>query len=482
MNGEATGLGRVADELNSWLEALRIALAAERASLWMRANQGTELSAVLCRPEGSEPPETEVLLQGHALGWVVSEGVSLKASRREIFRQAPEGWVVAAPLSDRSGERLGCVALEFAGVPRRDAARAVELGGSVASRLLSGAQATDEATRDLAKYEALYGTIQDLDRKLDLEELAAGICRRARSVSGARAALVASWEHARRRGSVISMDGDLPRSLAKAKLEGDSSYLGLALINATILPRDDLTVRPKFPLYVEGVDSGAGSAIIVPMIMGPDPIGALAVEYGRPREYREGDLERLKALALFVAPAFRNALEFGEVRALSVTDALTGLPNRRATERGLALTAVVAERTGGAFAVAMADVDRFKQLNDRYGHEAGDVVLQTVARLIREGLRPGDIAGRWGGEEFLMVLPGANAEDAARVIDRIRRRIGQASIAWEGRSISVTISAGVTAFPERIRNAAAAVASADAALYRAKRSGRNAVAVSDLRG
>jgi diguanylate cyclase len=187
-------------------------------------------------------------------------------------------------------------------------------------------------------------------------------------------------------------------------------------------------------------------------------------------------------LALFVGPAFRNAVEFGEVKQLSLTDTLTGLPNRRSTERVLASTIAVAERTGSPFAVAVADVDHFKRFNDRYGHDAGDQVLQTVARVMRETIRPGDHAGRWGGEEFLVVLPATAIEDAARAVERIRRNIELVQIEWQGRPLTVTISAGVTAYPELIRNAAAAVASADAALYKAKRAGRNTVAVAEMRG
>ena len=479
MDEALPGLENVAADLHSWLEALRLALGAESASLWKLAAAGDELSVALCTPPGADTSATSVPLLGHALGWAISEGVSLRASRKDIFRDAAEGWVVAAPVTDPRGERVGCVALEFAGVPRSDAPRALELAAAVAGRLLGGARAAERALADLKKYEALYGAIHDLDRKLDLAELAAGVCRRARRVSGARAAAVAAWEAGAGKGRIVAIDGEIARSLSGARIEGDSSLLGLALNNGTLLPRDDMTGKPKFPLYVQGVDTGAGSAIIVPMIADEHPIGGLVVEYEGPRQYAEADVERLKILAVFVAPAFRNAVLFGEVKALSQTDALTGLPNRRATERALASATVVAERTAGSFALAIADVDHFKKLNDRYGHEAGDRVLQMVARAIRDALRPGDHAGRWGGEEFLIVLPAASLEDAARVIDRIRRGVGQMTLDWEGSALSVTLSAGVTAFPEVIRNGAAAIASADAALYKAKRSGRNSVALAE---
>jgi diguanylate cyclase (GGDEF)-like protein len=292
--------------------------------------------------------------------------------------------------------------------------------------------------------------------------------------------VVATWEPGAATGSIVATDGDAVRGLSHARLAGESSFLGLALSNVSVLPRDDLTGWNKFPLYVEGVDTKAGSAIIVPLIVEAVPIGGLAVEYDRPRRFGERDLERLRALAAFVAPSFRNAVEFGAVKALSLTDSLTGLPNRRATERALASAVAVAERTGSAFAVAIADVDNFKTFNDRYGHEAGDFVLKSVARAIRDELRPGDHAGRWGGEEFLVVLPSTALEDAARVVERIRRGVERERVEWAGRRLGVTVSAGVSAYPELVTNAGAAVHSADAALYKAKQGGRNAVALADL--
>ncbi len=474
------GLEGIADELGSWLESLRLGLGAESASLWMLVAPGDRLAVALSRPAGTEVTPDEVPLQGHALGWVVSEGIALRASQEDIFRRSG-GWVVAAPVTEPNGARVGCVALEFAGLPRGEAPRALELAGSLAGRLLGDVRAAERALSDLAKYQALYGTIQDLDRELDLQGLAVGVCRRARSVSGARGAVAASWDSSAGSGSILATDGDVARGLAGTSFDGESSFLGLALSNVVVLPRDDLKGKIKFPLYVPGVDSRAGSAIIVPMLVDARAIGALAVDYERPRQFVEGDLERLKALAVFVAPAFRNAIQFGEIKALSLTDALTGLPNRRSTERAIASAIAVAERTGGSFAVAVVDIDHFKRFNDRHGHDAGDRVLQTVARVIRDALRPGDHAGRWGGEEFLIVLPSTSLEDAARALERIRRSVEATAVPWREGSLAVTLSAGVSAYPELIRNAASAVASADAALYKAKRRGRNAVALADAR-
>ncbi|NIR43178.1 MAG: diguanylate cyclase [Gemmatimonadetes bacterium] len=470
------GLETVAEELAAWLEAMRLALGAERTSLWIVDPDGRLRVALRSPSDASLDPEG-VPLEGHALGWVVSEGVSLRASRKEIFHGGGGGWVVAAPLSEPRGDRVGCAMAEFDGVPRPDAPQALELAAAIAGRLINDARAAEAALEDLRRSEALYDTVLDLDRELDLRELSAAVCQRARRVTGARGAVAALWNHDERTGRIVASDGEVPKGLSAMTFRGDASYLSLALSNATSLPLDDLAGRKRLPLYVEGVVSDAGSAIILPLIVEADSIGALAVEYERPREFGERDFERLRAIALSVAPAFRNALEFGEVKAMSLSDALTGLPNRRATERALASAAAISERTGTPFSVAVVDIDHFKKVNDRFGHDVGDMVLQSVARSIRDELRPGDHAGRWGGEEFLVVLPGAAVEDAARVLERVRRRVEALDVEWRGKTVTVTVSAGLSGCPEPVRSGTAVVASADAALYQAKRGGRNSVLI-----
>ncbi len=473
------GLAKVADELRQWMEALRLALGGESAGLWRLSDDRQTLSLELATPESAEDVPHAIPLSGHALGWVVSEGVSLKASRKDIFRASDEGWLVAAPIADSKGERIGCVVMEFGGVPRLDAPRSLELAATLAGRLITDARVAEGALSELTRYELLYEAIRDLDRELDLQGLASSVCRRALHVTGARGAAVASWEAATSTGQIVAIDGALPAALANAPLAAGDSFLSLALQNATPLPRDDLTGRRNLSLYVAGIESVAGSAIIVPMIVDAEPIGALAVEYEKPRQYADGDVNRLKALAQFVGLAFRNALEFGEVKALSLTDPLTGLPNRRASERALASAIAVADRTDSPFAVAVLDVDHFKRFNDIHGHDAGDLVLRTVARVIAGSLRPGDHCGRWGGEEFLVVLPSTRLEDAARGIERIRQGVEAIQVAWSGRVLGVTVSGGVSAYPEVVGTGAATVPSADAALYRAKREGRNVVALAN---
>ena len=175
----------------------------------------------------------------------------------------------------------------------------------------------------------------------------------------------------------------------------------------------------------------------------------------------------LRALARQVAVVIASARLQRQV----VTDGLTGLPNRTWLERFLAQALLDARPVGAPVGVILLDVDDFKRVNDRRGHAAGDAVLKHVAARLRCGLRQSDGAGRWGGEEFLVVLPDTDLEGAALVAEKVVGLIGSSAEAASG--LVVTVSAGVSAAPTHGHEPRELLARADQALYAAKRQGKN---------
>ena len=162
----------------------------------------------------------------------------------------------------------------------------------------------------------------------------------------------------------------------------------------------------------------------------------------------------------------------GAARTDATRDPLTGLGNRRLALERLAQEQERQRRHPAPLSVLMLDLDRFKAVNDRWGHPAGDLVLRAASIAISEELRGCDLGVRYGGEEFLVVLPDTVLDDAARVAERIRRRIGSLEIDVGEASIEVTVSIGVACQRED-EPAEALIARADAALYRAKAEGRD---------
>jgi two-component system cell cycle response regulator len=191
---------------------------------------------------------------------------------------------------------------------------------------------------------------------------------------------------------------------------------------------------------------------------------------------RSGDRIQLGAfVARYVAAGDPEGRELSDLALASRRDALTGLPNRRAFEEDLAREVARAARTGAPLSVIALDVDRFKAVNDAHGHAAGDAVLRAVAVRTGGAIRAGDLLARVGGEEFAILLPGADLARAAEAAERVRAALAAVPVEAAGRALPVTASFGCAALapgeaPEAL------LARADGRLYEAKREGRNRVA------
>jgi diguanylate cyclase (GGDEF)-like protein len=173
--------------------------------------------------------------------------------------------------------------------------------------------------------------------------------------------------------------------------------------------------------------------------------------------------------------------ERGELRhkTAALVDPLTGLANRRAFLADADEFMSRNGKRGEPLTVMLADLDRFKAINDRFGHAVGDRVLQVFADMVRRTLRANDLSGRMGGEEFVFLMPGTGAAEAARIAERIRAHFADAARSVDGHAVAPTVSVGVATTSVSTVQLAELMAAADRALYRAKAAGRNRVAVVD---
>jgi diguanylate cyclase (GGDEF)-like protein len=169
-----------------------------------------------------------------------------------------------------------------------------------------------------------------------------------------------------------------------------------------------------------------------------------------------------------------------ELRQLSIRDSLTGLFNRRYLEETLVRELHRADREKNPVGIMMIDIDHFKYLNDLSGHDAGDALLRELGAYLRTSTRGEDIVCRYGGEEFVAVLPGATVEKTRERAEEIRRGVKDLSVYHLGKPLQkCTISIGVSGYPEHGSNSETVLKSADIALYRAKAEGRDRVIVAD---
>ncbi len=207
---------------------------------------------------------------------------------------------------------------------------------------------------------------------------------------------------------------------------------------------------------------------------GPEIVGVVSVAR-RGRPFAAGDRELFSYLAGQVARSMENVSLHETTARQSVTDDLTGLANRRAFDDALASEIERSKRFGTDLGLVLIDLDDFKDVNDSYGHQQGDVVLREVARVLRDGSREIDFPARYGGEELAVILPGTDLEGAFNRAERIREQIGQVRI---GRldgvgALSVTSSCGVASARSTGADGGLLVQAADGALYEAKRGGKN---------
>jgi len=183
-----------------------------------------------------------------------------------------------------------------------------------------------------------------------------------------------------------------------------------------------------------------------------------------------------ETIAEQIAMALSNLNLREALRQQSIRDTLTGLFNRRYMDETLAREIERARRRDLPIGVIMLDIDYFKRFNDTYGHQAGDVLLTALGKFLQTQVRLDDIACRYGGEEFTLILPGASQELAHQRAEQLRVNIHALQVSFEGDTLAaITLSLGVAVFPAHGETAQAVLRAADAALYKAKENGRDRV-------
>ncbi len=214
-----------------------------------------------------------------------------------------------------------------------------------------------------------------------------------------------------------------------------------------------------------------GEDLCFPMLVGDNAVGVLGVR-NRP-EITAAERGAIGAAAALLAISIRNGQLLEQVRDSSVRDALTGCFNRAYAMKSLASELGRARRSMRPLAVILFDIDEFKAVNDRYGHLVGDATLAAVGARLGAVLRASDVKCRYGGDEFLIILPDTPAAGAEHVAGALRDDLGRLSIPTTSGAIGISVSLGVAAVEPGERDVTAVVGRADAALYQAKRSGRN---------
>jgi diguanylate cyclase (GGDEF)-like protein len=237
-------------------------------------------------------------------------------------------------------------------------------------------------------------------------------------------------------------------SVRQARLLALFSFVVLAVTMAWKCQTDPV----HYPPWVEAVHLAFGLIVLLGVSALSVRMGALRARLRTQKQELEQSLERIHLLA--------------------TQDELTGLANRRHMMALLKGEMARAQRTGQPLSVALFDLDRFKRINDTYGHQAGDIVLMGFAEAANRGLRSSDVLARWGGEEFLLMLPNTGTDEAGQCVVRMRKELSRIVFEEVAPGLRVTFSAGLTTF-QAGESLEALTERADRAMYRAKAEGRN---------
>jgi diguanylate cyclase (GGDEF)-like protein len=325
----------------------------------------------------------------------------------------------------------------------------------------------------------LLDAAHDFQAMRSVDALAGAVCAAALGVSSAERAAFVRWDERAGSGRVEGGRGE--GSVSPGQPVAADSYVGAACESKLPALWEDPRAREDLVPVFGAAERGrtVGSLGVVPLGGRAGVIGAIVLEGGAAGSVEHRDLRSVKLLAALAAGSLDALDDFETAEREANTDKLTGLPNRRAFAAQFAPALDRADRFGEPVAVLMCDIDQFKAVNDTHGHDAGDAVLLSVGATLQRGARAVDSCARFGGEEFVLLLPRTNRVSALEVAERLRRAIELRPVKVAGRELRVTASFGIAVYPATVTSRDELLAAADRALYQAKRDGRNCVRCAD---
>src|SRR3990172_1051800 len=473
------------DDVRGYLGDVAAQHGADDAMLFARGSDSAPFLPVAWNHPGAPsavPWGTEQ--QRGLVAWAAGEGVvsfdraedppSLAAAR------VPLEWVVALGPTGQAGGALVLHAEGGIRGSRTDLKVWLPRHAQRLAQLVELQVTRNEVARQNRRMRALMRNAQELQVTGEQEELERGIAESVLDASGATFAALVAWNPDVRRGAVRHATKQYPdpAPLPDDPVEPESLVGGVCLDGTQRLWEDASAVAGVQMLYSPAARvPDTASLAILPLQRAKITIGALVIGAREKGVIRPSDLRTVHLIAQLAASALEAAWEIEEVSRRSRTDQLTGLWNRRHFDEELRRALDQTDRFGGTCARVVADVDRFKVVNDTYGHEAGDAGLRRLAGVTRDLVRTTDVCARIGGEEICVILPQTSLGGALELAERLRAHLEASVVGWRTTDIRVTASFGVATY-----HAGAGLAmraklfeTADRAMYRAKRDGRNCV-------
>ena len=472
----AAELDRVLDSL---LRTARTAIPSDNALLFMSAQEDESLYLRVYLGTGDILDDTVIPSGQGLVGWVMRE------KRPMIAQGANPGLgylrdekavrsAIAVPVMN-GGYLEGVLVLDST----RDEAFAEPdketLAGfaAVALHLLKNARAYYNADLSAKNFEALHKISSEVSASLDAETIVGRLAELIKDI--------VPYDYL----TVSFVEGEMAAFMAAEGYEGakkpdgpvayKNTLLGWVIENRQSLFFTDIDQRAeKLPVFPNGfLKADVRSFLGVPFVSHEETLGVMTVAMRGPRMISAYQQNMMSIVANQVAVSISNARMHETLQLMATTDGLTGLINNRHFHERADEEFERAKRYPVQLAVLLFDIDRFKTINDTYGHPVGDAVLRKVARIMKDAVRTVDIAARYGGEEFVILLLNTGDAGAQQLAERIRLMVEKGRFILDGVNIPVTISAGYAVYPDDGDDKKDLIAKADQALYFAKRTGRN---------
>ena len=390
-----------------------------------------------------------------------------RVQRRRRVRERLEG-----PLLNKDGER----------VPVEVSLKVTDYGGEpalshIVRDITERKQAEEEHQRYTKRVEALHAIAATVSQTLDLDQMLNGALDKVIEAMEADAAMIYTVDEVARDIVLKAYKGlsdEFVASIGRIRAEEEEVERMMGWKEPTAA-FDRLYNEPNLTKIREaGAKEGVQSSTTVGLWFKGILLGSLTVACRHPHECTDEDLELLQAIASEIAVGMENARLFAEVSHSASTDGLTGLYNHRHFQERLEEEVARVHRFAGECSVIMLDLDHFKIYNDLFGHVAGDEVLKRLGQVLRDHTRQIDIACRYGGEEFVIILPHTGSSEAYQAAERLRQAIEQAfSQEVASTSANLTVSLGIASYPIDGLSREALIRGADFAMREAKQRGRN---------
>ena len=340
--------------------------------------------------------------------------------------------------------------------------------------------ANDRLAAHVRELELLVDSAAALSGTLDLPEQLKQLGQLACAALGIGEWTAMLLDADQRQLVIEAVAGAAPDTLRGMRFALGEGISGLAAQEGRTVHVEDVTTDTRY-LHYKGLRRGSGSFLSVPLRAKGRIVGVMNLCRGALVPFTPQDIRLAEAIAAQAGLAIANARLYQQTLELSNSDPLTGIPNRRQLFSRLEQEMSRSLRFGDELSILMIDVDLFKQINDSYGHTVGDSVLRGVALALQRNLRKVDMVARYGGEEFVAVLPRITRAEAVEVAEKLRAAVASTPLAQApgGQQLSVTISVGVAAFGQDATDVSTLIEKADAALYEAKRAGRDRLVISE---